>query len=186
MPNLSDPEQVLELQRWIRALDVVMRQRYGVRLGLIVVDTLIAGFGLQDENSSAEAQRVITHMQMLGEPIGAFVLAVHHYGKDETTGLRGSSAYRAGADVVLSLLAERNQGTGEVKARSLNKAKLRDGEEGRVAGFTLDFVALGEDDDGDPFGACVVEPDLAAAAPAAPPFRKDPLRSWRSGRPSTK
>ncbi len=36
---------------------------------------------------------------------------------------------------------------------------------GRVAGFTLDFVALGEDDDGDPFGACVVEPDLAAAAP---------------------
>ncbi|WP_331299232.1 AAA family ATPase [Methylobacterium oryzae] len=175
VPNLSDPEQVLELQRWIRALDVVMRQRYGVRLGLIVIDTLIAGFGLQDENSSAEAQRVITHMQMLGEPIGAFVLAVHHYGKDETTGLRGSSAYRAGADVVLSLLAERNQGTGEVKARSLNKAKLRDGEEGRVAGFTLDFVALGEDDDGDPFGACVVEPDLAAAAPAAPPFRKDPL-----------
>ncbi len=46
VPKLSDPEQVLELQRWIRALDVVMRQRYGVRLGLIVIDTLIAALRL--------------------------------------------------------------------------------------------------------------------------------------------
>lgn len=175
VPNLADPEQVKALKPKIRALDAAMRQRFGVRLGLIVVDTLIAAFGLQDENNSAEAQRVITHMQELGEPVGAFVLAVHHYGKDEATGLRGSSAYRAGADVVLSLLAERNQVTGEVKGRSLNKAKLRDGEEGRVGGLSLRFVELGTDDDGDPFGACVVEPDLEATATPAPRQKKEPL-----------
>ncbi|MCJ2139418.1 AAA family ATPase [Methylobacterium sp. E-066] len=180
VPNLSDPAQVLELQRWIRGIDAWMRRKFGVRLGLIVIDTLIAAFGLQDENNSAEAQRVITHMQMLGEPIDAFVLAVHHYGKDEHTGLRGSSAYRAGADVVLSLLAERNQATGEVKGRSLNKAKLRDGEEGRIAGFNLRFVELGTDNDDEPFGACVVEPDLDASA-VAPPPRKEalPIRAFR-------
>lgn len=173
VPNLADPEQVKALKPKIQALDAAMRQRFGVRLGLIVVDTLIAAFGLQDENNSAEAQRVITHMQELGEPVGAFVLAVHHYGKDEATGLRGSSAYRAGADVVLSLLAERNQVTGEVKGRSLNKAKLRDGEEGRIGGLSLRFVELGTDDDGDPFGACVVEPDLeASAAPAPRPVKE--------------
>lgn len=173
VPDLSDPAQVLELQRWIRGIDAWMRQQLGVRLGLIIIDTLIAGFRLQDENNSAEAQRVITHMQMLGEPIEAFVLAVHHYGKDENTGLRGSSAYRAGADVVLSLLAERNQATGEVKGRSLNKAKLRDGEEGPVANFGLRFVELGMDQDDEPFGACVVEPDLhASAAPAPRPVKE--------------
>lgn len=103
-------------------------------------------------------------------------MPVHHYGKTEETGLRGSSAYRGGADVVLSVLANRNQVTGEVTERSLNLAKTRFGEEGPISGFNLKFVQLGADDDGEAYGACVVEPaaglPLSMSNKRAP---KDPL-----------
>jgi RecA-family ATPase len=118
VPNLADPEEVKALQPKIRAIDARMREQFGVRLGLIAIDTMAAAFAMKDENDAAEAQQVLRHMRMLGEPIGALVLPIHHYGKSEGTGLRGSSAYCGGADAVLSILADRNQVTGEVTTRS--------------------------------------------------------------------
>lgn len=176
VPNLADAEEVKALQPKIRAVDARMREQFGVRLGLIVIDTLAAAFALKDENDAAEAQQALRHMRMLGEPLGALVMPIHHYGKTEETGLRGSSAYRGGADAVLSVLADRNQVTGEVGTRSLNLAKTRNGEEGPIAAFALRFVQLGTDEDGDPFGACIVEPNLNEPPPStrkAP--AKDPL-----------
>ncbi|GJE57300.1 AAA family ATPase [Methylobacterium thuringiense] len=173
VPNLADFEEVKALQPKIRAIDERMREEFGVRLGLIGIDTLAAAFALKDENDAAEAQQALRHLRMLGDPIGALVMPVHHYGKTEETGLRGSSAYRGGADAVLSVLADRNQVTGEVNERSLNLAKSRSGEEGPVAAFSLRFVQLGIDEDGDAFGACVVEPALDAPPPST---RKAPVR----------
>ena len=166
VPNLADVEEVKALLPKIRALDVRMRETFGVRLGLIVIDTLAAAFALKDENDAAEAQQALRHMRMLGEPLGALVLPVHHYGKTEDTGLRGSSAYRGGADAVLSVLADRKQVTGEVGARSLNLAKTRHGEEGPIAGFSLRFIQLGVDEDGEPFGACVIDAALDQPPPS--------------------
>ena len=176
VPNLTDPEEVKALQPKIRAIDARMREQFGVRLGLVAIDTMAAAFAMKDENDAAEAQQVLRHMRMLGEPIGALILPIHHYGKTEETGLRGSSAYRGGADAVLSILADRNQVTGEVTTRSLNLAKSRWAEEGPIAAFALCFVQLGTDDDGEAYGACVVEPKLDEPPPSsrkAP--QKDPL-----------
>lgn len=176
IPNRSDPEEVKALQPKIRAIDARMREQFGVRLGLIAIDTMAAAFAMKDENDAAEAQQVLRHMRMLGEPIGTLVLPIHHYGKTEETGLRGSSAYRGGADAVLSILADRNQVTGEVTTRSLNLAKSRWAEEGPIAAFELRFVQLGTDDDGDAYGACIVEPKLDEAPPTArKALQKDPL-----------
>lgn len=80
------------LQPKIRAIDARMREQFGVRLGLIAIDTMAGAFAMKDENDAAEAQQVLRHMRMLGEPIGALVLPIHHYGKTEDTGLRGSTA----------------------------------------------------------------------------------------------
>jgi hypothetical protein len=173
VPNLADPDEVKTLQPKIRAVDVRMRETFGVRLGLIVIDTLAAAFAMKDENDAAEAQQALRHMRSLGEPLGALVMPVHHYGKTEETGLRGSSAYRGGADAVLSVLADRNQVTGEVTTRSLNLAKTRYGEEGPIACFSLRFIELGIDEDGDPFGACVVDPALDRPPPST---RKAPRK----------
>lgn len=166
VPNLADVEEVRKLLPKIRAVDARMREAFNVRLGLIVIDTLAAAFALKDENDAAEAQQALRHMRMLGEPLSALVLPVHHYGKTEDTGLRGSSAYRGGADAVLSVLADRKQVTGEVGARSLNLAKTRHGEEGPIAGFALRFVQLGLDEDGEPFGACVIDAALDQPPPS--------------------
>jgi hypothetical protein len=67
---------------------------------------------------------------------------------------------------VLSVVADRNELTGEVAGRELALAKARDGIEGPIAPFALTFAELGLDEDSDPFGTCIVEPRFG-----------DPLRS---------
>lgn len=99
-------------------------------------------------------------MRRLEAAIDGLVAPVHHYGKDETTGLLGASGWRAGSEAVLSVLADRNQITGEVKNRSLALAKSRVGAEGPIAPFDLPFVALGTDDDNEVFGSLRVKPRL--------------------------
>ncbi|GJD52486.1 hypothetical protein OPKNFCMD_5252 [Methylobacterium crusticola] len=162
VPNLADEGEVKKLIPKVKALAQHLRDTFGMRLGIIAIDTMAAAFALKDENDAAEAQRAIRIMRKLGDSVGALVLAVHHYGKGEETGLRGSSAYRAGSDAVLSVLADRNHVTGEVSNRSLALAKSRYGVEGPIAGFDLKFVPLGIDDDAEEFGACVIEPNLGA------------------------
>lgn len=182
VPNLADAEEVKALLPKLRAVDARMRERFGVRLGCIIIDTLAAAFAMRDENDAAEAQQTLRHMRMLGEPLGALVLPIHHFGKTEETGLRGSSAYRGGADAVLSVTADRNHVTGEVTTRALNLSKTRHGEEGPIAAFTLRFVQLGIDEDGDPFGACVVDPALDQPPPStrkAPPKDSLPIVALR-------
>src|SRR5208337_5237287 len=83
---------------------------------------------------------------------------VHHYGKSDAAGLRGGSLWRGGADVVLSVIADRNELTGKVAGRELALAKARDGFEGPIAPFTLRRHDLGTDDDGELFGTLIVEP----------------------------
>ncbi|WP_191970150.1 AAA family ATPase [Methylobacterium planeticum] len=176
VPSLSDADEVKALQPKIQAVADRMLKVHGVRLGLIIIDTLAAAFAMKDENDAAEAQQALRHMRLIGDPIGAAVLPVHHYGKNDETGLRGSSAYRAGADAVISVLADRNQVTGEVANRSLALAKTRFGEEGPIAGFSLRFIQFGEDDDGDPVGACVIDPALDVLSPVLTKRpKKDPL-----------
>ena len=98
--------------------------------------------------------------------------SVHYYGKSDLAGLRGGSAWYAGADVVLSVVAERDQLTGRVSGRTLNLAKARDGIEGPIAAFALRHHQLGFDEYGDPFGTLVVDPGLASTAGAQPQRKK--------------
>jgi len=79
--------------------------------------------------------------------------------------LIGGSGWRAGADVVLSVIADRKELTGEVTGRELAVAKARDGIEGPIAPFTLKFAELGIAEDGDPFGTCVVAPSDGGRPP---------------------
>jgi AAA domain/RepB DNA-primase from phage plasmid len=130
----------------------------GSGLGVVIIDTLAAAFGLKDENSNAEAAQVMRTLQSIATGLNVIVIAVHHYGKSAETGLRGASAFRAGADFSIAVHAERD---GEGKARNRRAAieKSRDGEEGPIGGFDLNWTALGTDNDGDAFGSCFIEPN---------------------------
>jgi hypothetical protein len=159
-PLLKRAKDVEGFGRTLLELGAFLKAQYGVRFGAASLDTVAANFDLADEDKNSEVARAIRAMRQLGARFGGLLLPIHHYGKSAITGLRGGSAWRAGADIVLSVIAERNEQTGEIKGRELALAKARDGIEGPIAPFTLKFVEFGVDQDGDPFGSCIVEPQF--------------------------
>jgi hypothetical protein len=69
---------------------------------------------MEDEDSNSEVAKVLKKMRGLGDKFSGLVIPIHHYGKAASTGMRGGSVWRAGADVVLSVLCDRNDLTGEI------------------------------------------------------------------------
>jgi hypothetical protein len=161
VPNLSDPRQIDAMIPRLKALSVRFGDDFRVRLGAIWLDTLSAACDIQDEDDNSEAAKVGRQLQRLAAATGTVVVPSHHYGKNQDTGLRGASAWRALCDVVWSAIGERNHLTGDIKNRRLALAKSRDDEEGVISVFDIKFAELGRDKYGDPFGACyVVEESL--------------------------
>ena len=69
---------------------------------LIVIDTLTRLITGMDENSAKDASMITNFMEQLSRYFECFVLAVHHTGKDQSKGARGSSAFYANMDTVIS------------------------------------------------------------------------------------
>jgi hypothetical protein len=158
VPDLAKPKEVAALIERLRAVGDRFQAEHDVRLGAVIIDTLAAAFSIEDENSNAEAAKALRLMNAMAKALGVVVMPVHHYGKGVETGLRGASAWRAGADAVLSVSADRDQTTGYCQNRRIALTKSRVGEEGWSMEFDLTFVPLGEDDDKEPYGACYVQP----------------------------
>lgn len=70
---------------------------------LIVIDTLTRLLTGMDENATKDATLVTTFMEDLSRYYECFVLAVHHTGKDQNKGARGSSAFIANVDMAASV-----------------------------------------------------------------------------------
>ena len=156
IPNLKEKTGFEATVRRLRASAKIFQDRFGVRLGVIFVDTVAACFSMKDENDNSEATEITKVLAALGRALGCVVIPVHHYGKGQETGLRGASAWRANVDVVLSVTCTRNQVTGATSEHYLSLAKARDGEEGPIAPFALRTVVLGVDEDGENVTTCYV------------------------------
>ena len=115
-----------------------LEQNFNCELALIVVDTLAAAAGFDDENSAAETQKVMNMLAALARETKALVLLIDHYGKVIETGVRGSSAKSAANDAILACLGDRDQATGVMSNRKMAVTKLRAGPVGRVVPFDLD------------------------------------------------
>ena len=77
-------------------------EEMGIKPKLIIIDTLarlLSGF---DESSTKDATTATNFMEELSRFYQCFVLFIHHTGKDETKGARGSSALFANVDTVIS------------------------------------------------------------------------------------
>jgi len=135
----------------------------GLSLGLIIIDTFSQATSGADENAAMVMTVAIRNAQKLSEETGAFVLIVHHTGKDFTKGLRGHSSLNAAADTVIMIEHENNQST-----RKLTVTKQKDGEDGFEIGFGLESV--GFEHNGSGYDSCVV--DYLAVPPSAAPRAK--------------
>jgi hypothetical protein len=118
-----------------------MKEEFNVDLVLVIIDTLSAAAEFADANDAAEGQRIMNRLNTFSRRTGAFVLAVDHFGKDASTGTRGSSAKEAAADVVVALLADREV-NGIVKNTRMAVRKLRGGATGAETPFKLKEVEL--------------------------------------------
>jgi hypothetical protein len=122
--------------------DEINKRCAGRRPSLIVIDTLSKSMAGMNENDAADAGKFIRFCDSLVEVFGCTVLAIHHTGKEEGRGARGSSAFVAGFDTVLEVKAHKNCKAVEVYVRKHKDAEERETPwtfEGRVIGPSLAF-----------------------------------------------
>ena len=159
-PFLLQPEALETLIAMCRRADDELQRDCGLPLGLILFDTLAASAGYKaggGENDSAAAQIVMTVLRRLAQEIGAFCLAVDHFGKSPEGGTRGSSGKEASADLVLACLGEKSL-NGSITNTRLAVRKNRCGRQGQQYPFSVREVAAPEpDEDGDEVTTLVID-----------------------------
>jgi AAA domain len=153
-----------------------MKLEHDVRLGAVILDTVSASFALADEADNAEAAKACKVLRQMGDHISGVMIAVHHFGKDPTRGLRGASAWSFNADMALAVNADVAP-DGTVSGRSLAVTKDRGGVQGPVSAFELVPVEL-MTDDGDPFTNLAVAPTVIAA-PTANKWTSNAMRNLK-------
>jgi hypothetical protein len=151
--NLLDETDV---ERLITTLDALVAM-HGQPV-LVVVDTLARSMTGGDENSAQDMGRAVAVGDRLRDRFNAATALIHHCGKDQSKGSRGSSSLLGSADVFIRV--EGDETTGEHTATI---EWSRDSESGKRYGFRLPVVELGTDADGDPVRTCIVEPTDAPA-----------------------
>ena len=174
----GDLRQATDRQSLINLLNLIANKfhtLHGVRLGVVIIDVLAAAFGMTEENSNAEAAAILRILREIGNATGAVIIPVHHYGKNHESGLRGASAFRGGADGIISVMAHRDDPQGKVGDRSITLAKSRTGKEGHISGFDLIHVHLDFDEEGEPYGDAVAVPNSKPASSVK--RRKEPPSS---------
>lgn len=148
----------------IRQAKVLAREA-SVPVSLIVIDTYHRALGGGDEDKAAEASAFLGHAGHIAAETDAAILTIHHPGKNQEKGMRGSSALFPGADFVMEIDA------GADGERTVTAKKVKDGPDGVLGGFRLEQVALGQDEEGDEITSMV-----CAISDSTPPSRrrKDP------------
>lgn len=141
----------------------------GVPVRMVVIDTLARCFGGNDENDARDMGAFIEGCDVIKQKTGATVLVVHHSGKDEAKGARGSSSFRAALDTEFNVKRE-----GDGKALILTCTKMKDAEEPERKAYDLRTAELYTDEDGElvcslvvhdePREAKEVEPELASVS----------------------
>jgi AAA domain len=164
-PTLHGNKKALDILVAIaKAAQHELKSRFDVPLSLIIVDTLAAAAGFENENDAAQAQGVMTILQKVSTATGAFCLAVDHFGKSEESGTRGSIAKESSAETVLAFLGTRAE-SGAVSNSRMAVRKSRAGKQGYFVPFKAQEVELGEDRDGDPVTTCIIEWGEEGTAP---------------------
>jgi len=125
---IPDPR---ERSEFVKAVRSVSRDAQ-----LIIIDTLARNFGDGNESLAQDMNGFVNGCDHLrAEFPGATVLVVHHSGKDQKKGARGSLALQGATDAVFAL-------TRAGDARRLMNEKQKDGEEAKPISLELAQVRL--------------------------------------------
>jgi AAA domain/Bifunctional DNA primase/polymerase, N-terminal len=160
VPCLTDKNALAKLKSLAAQAAAHLEKNFDCLLALIVIDTMSAAAGFDDENSAAETQKTMNILAALARETKTLVVPIDHYGKISETGVRGSSAKSAAADAILAALGDRDQATGFFNNRKIAVVKLRGGPTGRVIPFELRPTPAGD--------TCVVNWEPGEPEPETP------------------
>lgn len=138
---MADQLQVAEL----RLAANQVKSETGLDVKLIVIDTVARCFGGGDENKASDMGAFIAGCDMVKAATGATILLVHHSGKQEANGARGSSAFKAALDAEYLVKREGDKGDSLV----LKATKMKDSEQPEAVAFDLKSRVITFDSDGD-------------------------------------
>jgi RecA-family ATPase len=130
--NLVNLDDVLALARDARKV----AEKRGATIRLVVVDTLSKALqgAAEDEQGIGKA---IANADVIRQELEANVLLVHHTGKDQSAGARGSSLIGANVDSMFRVSRELNQPRIAVTCE-----KQKDAEDGWQAIFEAEKISL--------------------------------------------
>ena len=116
-----------------------------IKPALIVIDTFARVTAGADENQVKDVSQAINVMASLQDQFGATVLIVHHSGKDESRGMRGSTALLGAVDSEISCEKISPEGAQDRIGR-LSVTKQKDGADDIALAFKMPLVSLSDID----------------------------------------
>ena len=132
-----------------------IKSKTGQPVKLIIFDTLARCYGGNDENSSKDMGAFIKGCDTIKQLTGATVLVVHHSGKKEESGPRGSSSLPAALDVEYRVKRDGE----DQQALILTCSKMKDSEQPDPKSYDLVSVHIHTDSDGDDVNSLCVIPE---------------------------
>jgi hypothetical protein len=116
VPNLSTTAGVNSLIATVQEIAGQMMEHHKLPVRLIIIDTILAAFGLEDWNSAAQVTAVTNAMKEINKATGAAVMGLGHHGKDISRGPAGSFALKANVDFLLTIVVKRSFGVFDLDA----------------------------------------------------------------------
>jgi hypothetical protein len=110
--------------------DLIARAKPLGKLDIMIIDTFAAVTPGPDENAAGQMGQVVEHCKVLRRALGATIVLLHHLGKDDSKGMRGSSSIHAAADCVLKITR-----VGKTQDRIAKVEKQKGGVAGAEFGF---------------------------------------------------
>ncbi|HCG9257289.1 TPA: AAA family ATPase [Vibrio parahaemolyticus] len=130
---MSEVDAVTNLAHAIKELEVYEN----VKVQLVVIDTLARCYA-GDENTSRDMSAFVQGCDKLKSYLDSTILCVHHSGRDESRGARGSSALKAACDFEFQVKRD-----GKAKLLTFINTKQKEGEEAPDVEIEFDLVELG-------------------------------------------
>ena len=135
-----------------------MSKNFDLPVAAVVVDTLAASFGPKSQDDASAASDYMSNADRTARELECAFLSIHHTGKNENSGMRGSRVFFDRADAVVKV----NKGKGGVTFVEVEK--MRNGPSG--ARFAFDIAGADVETAGGTISVQVIR-QLRALEPAS-------------------
>jgi len=149
---LMDPIHAERLALTVEAAGEQIRQKFGLPMRLVVIDTLARTMVGGNENAAEDMGKIVASADTIKTRTGCHVMFIHHSGKEASKGARGSSALRAAVDTEIEVRAVKGGGS----IATCNKQ--RDFQKSAEFPFELEVMEIGKNRRGKPITSCTCVP----------------------------